>query len=153
MGDWVEESPEAIAATKRVRNADPASRDGEDGKQHKRNQHGLGAFVYALGMRLRVRTVAVGGVLRKQLIAQCDARGFMVRGLWLQTKLTEERHVPEAEHIERGDRHGDQRHSPKQRAAVGRAKYLGEDLVLGEEAGEGGEAGDGEDRHSHGPER
>ena len=80
MRDRIEEAPEAIAAAERVRNADPASGDGEDGEQHERQQHRPGALVDAVGVLMRLSMMAIGGVLGgEQLIIQCDWQDYRER--------------------------------------------------------------------------
>ena len=85
MCDWIQETREAIAAAKRVWNADPAACDGEDSKQHERNQHRSRALVDAVSMRVPVRVLPIGRVLRsKEFVVQCDRQRDVIRGLPLQ---------------------------------------------------------------------
>src|SRR5579884_2091351 len=67
--------------------------------------------------------------------------------------LTEERHEPEAEHVERGHPCGDPADEPEDPASVRFVgKSLPENLVFGEEAAERRESSDGEGGDRHRPE-
>ena len=100
---------ESIAAAEGVWNADPSSGDGEESEQHERKQHGPWALMNAMRMRL----LAIGGMIGgKEMIILRNRVRVVVSALSLEPKVAKEGHVPEAEHVERGDRRGDHSNGP-----------------------------------------
>src|SRR6185437_7398566 len=89
---------ETIAAAKRSGNANVSAKHREERQNHQRNQHDLRAFVNAVAVSMPVR--------RMRVIA------MTVTGFGLSAILTEERHEPQSEHVERSDEGGDHADQP-----------------------------------------
>src|SRR5512133_3721519 len=67
--------------------------------------------------------------------------------------LTEERHEPQAEHVERRQESGHDADQPESPMSVRTAECLPQNFVLGEEAGQWWESSDRKGRDRHYPER
>src|ERR1017187_5161228 len=125
--------------------ADPSANQRQERQDDQRAQHHPWAFVGpSVAMAMTVIVVPMSSVAVRVVAVRIGRRRAAV--------ITEKCHEPQPEHVERGDKRGDDADQPKHPTSVLTRIGFPQDLVLREKSGKGWEASDRKCRDGHGQE-
>ena len=108
---------EVVVAAHGAGNANPSADDREDGQNHQRQQHDFGTFMnaavaVAVSSRSRRRRIVMGRFIPPEVRSMSCMLGMAVDFFRRAAVLAEERHEPQAEHVEGGQECGEDADQP-----------------------------------------
>src|SRR5581483_3513813 len=164
MKDRREELIELVVSTQRFGNSYPAHHERANRENNQRAKHDPRTLVHMFTVSIvSTMSTSMSRSLHSRMVANVSRRRTrrMHSAGWLfvfvvnrLAPLTEERHEPQAEHIERRHSGSDPADKPEDPASVRFVgKSLPQNFVFREETAERRESGDGEGCNRHRPER